>query len=444
MLAQSTNKAISESDLAPILLDLHARGLLEANSSGGYHVPVVFNEWLQGLAPAALVIEERTEPAPSLSAAALSLHVDNLLSFLETDAPSVKLTVQEYKPTEVREISPGRGPVTSELLQEWGYTSLEEQHMARFLVTALVYGGLVQVSYQKTPARLKVDTVQVAAWQALSPAQQQAALAQVWLRQAISQPQTTLPGELAWNEYDLALEFHRQQHTGFSLRQTRHYYGSGVLIGAAASYARLMLAASTEILRVDTWYSFERFCRVIRAYSPALMGVPMASDTIHWAHNNDRLDPNSIDPATWLATYGSLVAAWLTGPARWLGLVEVAFKAGRLVAFQRPQETRAAQHVDLPPDALHFLPDGRIVLRSIWQAAELRDLVRQIASLEARDRSTMTFRLDPAAFRTSLRQGTTANQLTEAFASRGFPLPAEIAAARRALGKSRRPFPHLR
>ncbi len=60
MLAQSTGKAISESDLAPILLDLYERGLLETNSSGGYHMPVVFNEWLQGLAPAALVFEEPT------------------------------------------------------------------------------------------------------------------------------------------------------------------------------------------------------------------------------------------------------------------------------------------------------------------------------------------------------------------------------------------------
>ncbi len=75
---------------------------------------------------------------------------------------------------------------------------------------------------------------------------------------------------------------------------------------------------------------------------------------------------------------------------------------------------------------MNFLPDGRIVLRSIWQAAELRDLVRQIAALETRDRSTMTFHLDPAAFRTSMRHGTTANQLIEAFAGRGFPLPVEI------------------
>ncbi len=105
-----------------------------------------------------------------------------------------------------------------------------------------------------------------------------------------------------------------------------------------ASQTRLILAASTDILRGDTWYRFDRFCRVVRAFSPALMSVSIASHPVTGLEDSDRLDPNSLDPATWLATYGSLVAAWLTGPARWLGLVEVAFKAGRLVAFQRPEQ----------------------------------------------------------------------------------------------------------
>ena len=64
MLAQSTGKAVSETELAPILHDLYERGLLETNSAGGYAMPVIFNEWLQGLAPAALVFEEPTEAAP--------------------------------------------------------------------------------------------------------------------------------------------------------------------------------------------------------------------------------------------------------------------------------------------------------------------------------------------------------------------------------------------
>ena len=213
MLAQSTGKAVSETELAPILHDLYERGLLDTNSAGGYSMPVVFNEWLQGLAPAALVFEEPTEPAPSMSAAAFSLHVDNLLSFIAADAPTIKAPVNDFKPKEVKEISPGPGPVTSDLLQQWGYTSLEEQHMARFLVTAMVYSGLVRVSYHKTPARLTVDAAQVAAWQTLSPVQQQAAMARIWLQQAVRPADTMLSGGLAWNEFDLALDFHRQQRT---------------------------------------------------------------------------------------------------------------------------------------------------------------------------------------------------------------------------------------
>ena len=426
ILAQSTGKAISESELAPILHDLYERGLLDTNSPGGYAMPVIFNEWLQGLAPAALVVEEPTEATPSMSAAAFSLHVDNLLSFIASDAPTIKAPVSDFKPKEVKELTPGPGPVTSDLLQQWGYTSLEEQHMARFLVTAMVYSGLVRVAYHKTPARLTVDAAQVAVWQTLSPVQQQAAMARIWLQQAVRPGDAMLSGGLAWNEFDLALDFHRQQRSEFALCQSNYYYGATGMVASMAGQTRLIMSASTHILRGDTWYRFDRFCTVVRALSPDILSVSTASHPVYWARGGSALDPNSLDPATWLATYGSQVAAWLTGPARWLGLVEVAFKAGRLVAFQRPQESRAPQHVDLPSDALSFLPDGRLVLRSIWQAAELRDLVRQIAALGTRDRSTMTFHLDPAVFRTSMRHGATANQLIEAFAGRGFPLPIEM------------------
>lgn len=425
VLAQSTGKAVSERDLVPVVRDLQERGLLETNSVGGYHMPAIFSEWLMGRAPSALVADKPTEPTPSLSAAAFSLHVDNLLSFLAAYTPAIKMHAGDYRPQEEKMISPSQGPVTLEVLEQWGYTTLEDQHMARFLVTAMVYGGLVRVSYQKTPARLMVDTTQVAAWQTLSPVQQQATLAQIWIQQAASPLHTMLSGALAWSELDLALDFHQQQRTEFSLRQSS-YYGASGLVAAAASQARLVVAASIGILRVDTWYSFERFCQVLRAFSPDLLSVSTSTHPVHWARGRSALDPDSMNPAIWLVTYGSQVAAWLTGPGRWLGLVEVAFKAGRLVAFQRPQESRAPQRVDLPDDALRFQPDGLLALRSIWQAAELRDLVRQIATLEARDRAIMTFRLDPATFRTSMRNGTTAHLLVEAFAARGFPLPTDI------------------
>ena len=426
ILAQSTGKAVSEAEVAPIVHDLDARGLLRAIPQGGFEVPVLYREWMAGLASAGLVYEVNAEPAPSPSTAALSLHADNLLSFIDADAPKIALPSQDLKVVEEHRTRPGTGPVSSEILSQWGYTSPEDQQMARFLVTTLIHGGWVQVSYQKTPARLQVEANQAAAWQGLAPAQQRILLIQTWMQQGPGGASTGLPAQLAWTEFDLALEFHRQHRSGFALQQTRYYYGSEGSLTRVATAVRQIVARSVGLLDMDTWFSFERFCQVLRAYSPTLMVLPIPGDAVQWTFGDRILDPKSMDPSTWLATYGSQVAAWLSGPAKWLGLIEVAYKDGLLVAFRRPQAPPTAQHIELPSDALRYLPDGQIALRSIWQAAELRDLVRQIASLEVRDRSTMTYRLDPAAFRAARTRGATADQLAKAFAGLGFPLPTEL------------------
>jgi hypothetical protein len=207
------------------------------------------------------------------------------------------------------------------------------------------------------------------------------------------------------------------------------YYGYAepTALSKILSSALILVAGSTEILQADTWYSFERYCDLLRAYSTNLIGMTTRGDSVQFTARSRSLNAANMDPSTWLATYGSLVAAWLTGTGRWLGRIEIALKDGKLAAFQRPDKTRASPSVALPADTVRFLPNGQILVRTIWQAAEMRELVRQIASLATRDRMTMTFRLDPAAFRLALRRGATAAEIIEAFASLGFPLPADAA-----------------
>jgi hypothetical protein len=299
--------------------------------------------------------------------------------------------------------------------------------MARFLLTALLYGGVLQVTHHRASSKLVVDAERLATWQALTPAQQQAQLAQWWLSPDAYGPASSLASHLLWTEFSLALEFHRQQRSALKLELSRYYPGADSIAAQVALSVRQALVKSAGLLSPGTWFSFDRFCQVMRVLSPALAGPQVAGNFVQWAAGDRIVDARTADPVLWMATYGTMVAAWLSGPAKWLGLTDVAHKNGRLVAFLRPVAPRQSQPAELPKDALRFLPDGQITLRSIWQAADLRVLVLQIASRVARDRATTTYRLDPAAFRAARQRGATAGQLAEAFAGLGFPLPTEIA-----------------
>lgn len=424
MLTQALGKSVSEAEITSHLFDLHARGLV-TTSSGAFETYPIFAEWLPRIAPAGMLYEKSLAPTPSLSAAAFSLHADNLIALVAGEKPPLTWTAQEprtYEP--VREITPSHSPISADILREWGYESPAEQHMARFLLTALMIAGIVQANRQAAPIRLETSPENIAFWQALAPERQQFLLGQLWSEQLLA-AQPAVPANMTWSEMELVLEFHRQQRTGIGMQRAWLYYDQNTPNSRLINRALLFAASAIAALRTDTWYSFERFCQVLRASGSNLVGPPGRGDMLQFTSGRRILDANSMDPTTWLTTYGSIVAAWLLGPARWLGLVELAVKNDRIIAFQRPEKTRSVETIVLPPDTLQFGPAGEIVLRTIWQAAELRDLVLQIAAPVARDRKHITFRLDPAAFRLALRRGQSAGEIVAALARRGFPLPAE-------------------
>ena len=423
VLTQSTGVAVSEAEAASLVHDLYARGLLQLALTGIYEVPAILGEWLPEIRPVGLLYEKPVDAVPSLSAAALSLHIDNLLYMVETEKPPVVSTPHSQRSFDSREVVVGSGPVSRETLRHWGYESDEEQHLARFLLTALVAARLFQVSLHATPPRLEPQADAIAAWQSLAPFDQQALLTRVWVGQ-LSSPQAVVPAGIAWSEIELALEFHRHKRTGIEMQRVSQYYGSFTPSSKLISRPLLLVAATLTLLKTDTWYSFERYCQTLRAYAPTLGGPTPPGDSLLFVSGKRILDAASMEPGAWMNAYGSLAAAWLTGPARWLGRAEIAVKDRQVVAFRRPEKTRATAPVALPGDALHTLSGDRLVLRTIWQAGELRDLVRQVASPVARDRKTITYRLDPGAYRTALQRGVTADQIVTAFAIRGFPLPA--------------------
>lgn len=425
ILAAATGADIGETEAFNLVSDLVARGLVYFEQNQGYIVPAIFKEWLPAIAPAALHLSgaQRFEAKPALSAAMLSMRVEDLLYSIGADRPTLPSRHHLPKPAEV---TPRSGPFNTEMLAHWGYDSSDDKDLARFLLMALVHGRLLEVNIERSTSVLQVNATAQAPWSGLTPAEQRAMLNRFWHAYSAQSTAIGLPYPYRWNEIDLAMEHLRRENSPYRLIQMGYTDAVDYALEALALQLRVFLASIVNLLVQDTWCSFEGLCRLARSLLPDLLFSPNLGNQVQWAEKTQKLNSNTMTEQTWQATHGELVAAWLAGPAAWLGLVEVAYDQKRLVAFRRPGTPVPSQSVLAPRDTLSFLVDGRLTLRTYPQAAELRHLVRQIARLDGRDHRQLTFRLDPVVFRTAFDRGATAAQIIESFARFGFPLPREI------------------
>lgn len=425
ILSAATSAAVSESDASSHFEDLLARGLIYFDHSRGYVVPGIYREWLPGIAPAGLQLStaQRLEPRPTFSAAMLSSRVEDLLYAIGVDRPALRTPPIQARSTEV---VPRGGPFGAEVLAQWGYDAEDEKNLARFLLMALLHGKLIEVAIERSGAVLQVNTANLANWSSLAPMEQQASLTRFWQVQSAQTAALALPHNSRWNEIDLAVEQLRREGSPHRLVQAGYADAVDYAIEGLALQLRAALASIVDLLARDTWYSFDGLCELVRCILPDPFYLPSLGRMLQWAERSEKRTEVALDQQTWRATNGALLAAWLAGPAAWLGLVQLAYDGQRLVAFRRPNALQPSQAARLPGDAVRFLREGQLALRTYWQAADLRSLVRQIAALEARDHRQLTFRLDPGVFRTALERGATAGQVIEDFARFGFPLPQEV------------------
>ena len=420
----------SKDETNQVFTALRGRGLLIADPYRGYTVAAIYGEWLPGAAAAGLRHAGQPTAEPAMGAGQLTGHVEHLLTAIQDNRPAVATgrpaptapAAPQLRVTTLIQARPGL--VTEETLGGWGYRTPEELALARMLLDLLLAGGLLTIGdHPLAGKRVSVDPKALTAWRDQSPAAHQQTLRNVWLNTWQKLGPQTPHLSLGWNELDAALE---AVH-GYSIRQILQWATRDQL-EREIGYLRGWLTSLVQRLQPDTWFSFGRFCELVYHLQRDLLQWHQYYATWHWYRDQTALDPAHINLETWLATYGALVAACLDGQMRWLGFVQVAVEGERIAAFLRPSVVVERSDTPLPADTVRFGAADTLTLRNIWQASELRQLVRQIAVETSREREATTYRLDAATFREALRAGRSAGQLAQAFTAAGFPLPAPLAA----------------
>jgi uncharacterized protein YqcC (DUF446 family) len=381
-----------------------------------------------------------------VGAGRLNERAEHLLTSVAADKPRLAARPAPTAPAPARStaaviqatLRSRTGLVPEEILHKWGHSAPEDLAMARTLLDVMLGGGLLSLTdHLLGGKRVEMNAKALTTWREQSPAEHQQVLTGWWLGawQHLN-PQSPLV-EWGWNELDMALQESTSYvsakpsytHSALSceLRQTIAWLTRDQLdreVGAL----RTWLVSLVQRLRPDTWFSFHRFCGLIYHLQRDLLLWQQYYPAWQWFDGNTPLVAAKMNLETWLDTYGRFIAVWLDGPARWLGLVQVATEGERIIAFQRPSEIVERSEMQLPADTLRFSGEDTLILRNIWQAGELRQIVKLIAAEGGRSRDATTYRLDPTAFRDALRNGRSAEQIARAFADANFPLPQTLSA----------------
>lgn len=407
--------------------------ILTDSITGAFHVPTIYLDWLPetdapGLVYRDLAADVMPAPAPGF----LDDHIARLLAAVETDRPEVKRTAL-LRPVTVaqpgRNVSvayqraePHAGIVADEQLAAWGYNAAEERALARTLLSLLAVGKLLHVQETGGKPYLLTDATQIDVWRGLSPAARRAQLHHWWLEGWPLDIPAAVRSLMTWDELDFFLTTQNR----FSLRQNAGWSNREYLDRQVQSQ-RVWLAGLLSAIKPEVWISTTRWLDLIhRLRRDHLTFALSVYAGWAWYDGEEQLDPQHFQRRVWNDLFGGLFEGWL-GPAYWLGFIQMAVTNERVMAISRPGEQATPSGPQrLPADMLSFLPDGRLSLRNTWQTGELRQLILKIASEVTRDRQAILYALDPAAFRQTLRSGQSADQVIQAFAEAGFPLPAEM------------------
>ncbi|HUE76237.1 MAG TPA: helicase-associated domain-containing protein [Chloroflexota bacterium] len=189
-----------------------------------------------------------------------------------------------------------------------------------FAVHLLVDLGIIVGASQPIVRAERLQSLLATASPALS-----AQLGQAWLRMA------------DWTELGMLLS----SQGPLQVRAFLSYY-YGPLLQSETVVARRHIARLIGRMVPDRWFDFQSFLQTIYQISPRLLGqLPAkAGATGWWIARRDQNDLalDTSTPTDWIVLCGSLVAAILAGPLRWLGFVDVQFEKEIPVAFRvRPQ-----------------------------------------------------------------------------------------------------------
>jgi hypothetical protein len=414
------------------IAELRQRLLLVADPYQGIHIPDIYAEWLpRSEAPGLAFRGQPVATLAALSPEELDQHVEHLLAAIQSDRPSVEASLQvpaaQNRPQPgatrgVLVVKPHAGIVTETILARWGYTEPREQDLARTLLGAMIAGNLCLIRELGLELRLVPNTEGLPQWHELSPEVRRLNVQHWWLHGGQpSAPARAAQFQLVWDELDMAL----RSQAEYSLRQGMEWLNRDQLDNQVRAM-RVWLMKLVDVFQREVWYSVPRLLELIYQLRRDLFaGMPYYVGW-NWYNGETRLDTQQLTLRLWDETFGALVLAWLTGPARWFGLIQVAVEGEHPTAFMRPSTIMHSAAAKLAPDTLHFPPDGTLILRNSWKAGELRQALRKIGREVSRSVDVTIYTLDAAAFRGTLREGQSADQVIQIFADAGFPLPAAL------------------
>ncbi len=190
------------------------------------------------------------------------------------------------------------------------------------------------------------------------------------------------------------------QIDGFDFRPEYDWSAVGPLSTAVVGI-RHQVMSILQAVQPDTWYSFERFCRLISGLSHDPLGYG-PSGAWSWTEGGKVLRSGNMPFDMWMGTYGRVLAALLRGPASWLGFVDVARKGKELFHVQGAVGCPARRPSVCPPRRLRFVPPDTVIAAKSWKAARVRSILGRIArevdpQPEMKpDRASTTYRLDAA------------------------------------------------
>jgi hypothetical protein len=414
-----------------MLDDLVGAGLVITSEAATPEVPGILLSLLPPVTAPRLVHDGPFEPAEPPMPETIAEAVGALLARIETERP---VTTDEAAggPSLLRGtaqqpggavLGPRPGVLPTTTLANWGYRAERQRDQARFFLALLVMGQVCRIDKQSK--RLLPDPRQLQTWQDQSPQNQVALLFNWWMQAGPEANDTVQPRVwLSWHELDLGLRY----ATDYQLRWAGGWTGANELQEVDLLTTRRWLITTLSLLQPDTWYDVNAFSNLIYHMHRDLLRWNPYLAALIWHKDHQRIEAARMDFKTWNASNGAVLRAWLTGPASWLGLVQVGYRSGEPVAFQRPGPRQANEPIELPDDALTYLPDGNILLRNIWQVSSLRPLIQRFAAERKREREVTMYEPDAASFRKTLAEGGSAEQVGEAFRQIGFPLPRAIAA----------------
>jgi|GEM_PF-6951474 len=187
---------------------------------------------------------------------------------------------------------------------------------------------------------------------------------------------------------------------------------------------RMALVRFLSLLPENKWISVEAFLRTVYEVLPNILHMSSESG-VWWLESTHKKKQFGTSFEDWLTGYGQLILAILTGPLRWFGMIELAYRQDQPVAMRltpigaftlgRKTSIDVTSHrAGLKPEQIvHFNDDLTVELASGIALPELYTLLNQIGRLENITTQTLIYRLDAGGVQRCLEQGDTAANLID-------------------------------